>query len=67
MSARNPWEYQSFGHTVQTCDAASRIAKLKHMTASELRDVMAWPDTQKTVRAAARRALDRVVSQKGGE
>jgi hypothetical protein len=58
---RNPWEIKIYGRTCITCDATSRIDRLKSMTAAELRDVLAWPDTQKTVRAAARRALDKIV------
>jgi pantothenate kinase-related protein Tda10 len=59
---RNPWEVRINGRTCITLDAVSRIDRLKTMTAAELRDVLAWPDTQKTVRAAARRRLDHLAA-----
>lgn len=60
--AQSPWQYKlADGRTVETCDVLSRVSKLRGMTASQLRDVMAWPGTQKTVRMAARRALDKII------
>jgi hypothetical protein len=65
---RNPWEKQiSGGRTVMVCDAASRLSHLKHMTVAELRDVMDWPQTQQTVRAAAARQMAKLTAQFGKE
>ena len=57
---KNPWLYKMGDRLVQAVSAEDRIFKLKSLNETELRAVIAWPDTQKTVRARAEAQLKRV-------
>ncbi len=60
---RNPWEtgeaFDYNGRTIRPawCDATSRIENARSMTVERLRECLAWPDTQKTVRQFIARRL----------
>lgn len=53
----NPFCWIMNGHEVQALDAQSRIHRLREFSPAQLRAVIALPDVQKTVRAAAERRL----------
>lgn len=57
---KNPWEYRMGRDLVETADAESRIDQVKKMDPDQLRAVIAWPGTQKTVRLRAESRLRRL-------
>lgn len=72
---RNPWEtgevFRIGGRVIRSawCDATSRIDAARNMDAAKLRQCLAWPDTQKTVRRFIERRLRKLdaarVSERG--
>ncbi|NQU75723.1 MAG: hypothetical protein HQ546_05355 [Planctomycetes bacterium] len=60
---KNPWETGEVYAGIRSawCDATSRIDRVRETTdAAKFRDMIAWPDTQKTVRLAAERRLRKI-------
>jgi len=60
---KNPWEtgetFRWAGRVTRPawCDARSRLDRVREAGPEKLRAMIAWPDTQKTVRQAAERRL----------
>lgn len=62
----NPFLCPEYGPNVQTIDAPGRLRKVKSFGVAELRQVLALPDVQKTVRQAAERRLKKLEKERGG-
>lgn len=56
---KDPWLTGSVfcGIRCRTCGCDDRLRIVKRATPDQLRAIIAWPDTQKTVRLAAERRL----------
>lgn len=54
----SPWRRPgAWGGYTETIDAQTRLELVPRMDEVKLRKIIAWPETQKTVRAAAERRL----------
>lgn len=69
---KNPWETGDRfqlrpGVTIHPahCDVRSRLDAAQHMSESRLRQCLAWPDTQKTVRLHIQRLLRQIEKRRG--
>lgn len=63
---KSPWLAKVYG--VQGCeygDVESRISRVKEANAKKLKEMIKWPDTQKTVRLAAERRLRKISKKEG--
>lgn len=64
---RSPWATDVLGHRCEHQTVDDRISAARCMTAGELRDALAFPSTQKTVRSFIRRRLWRMSQPETGE
>jgi hypothetical protein len=63
----NPFARFSFGHWSQTCDAADRMEAVKGFSVAQLRQALALPDLQKTVRERAEARLRKLEKETASE
>lgn len=63
---KNPWRTGTVcgGVEVAWVDAENRMRRVKNADAKELKEMIKWPDTQKTVRLAAERRLQKLTAQR---
>ena len=61
---KNPFLYEAYGTLVGTMNAEDRIRELGRFNAEQLRQVIALPDVQVTVRKAAERRVRKLEKQK---
>ncbi|MCP4259071.1 MAG: hypothetical protein GY774_16420 [Planctomycetes bacterium] len=57
---KNPWLANEYGKGAAYCDVESRIRLVKEASTKKLKEMINWPDTQKTVRVAAERRLRKI-------
>lgn len=62
---KNPWETGDVfnGIHMATCAAEDRLDRVKTAGPDQLRAMIAWPGTQKTVRQAAERRLRKLTGK----
>ena len=62
---KNPWLVRhAYGTEVQYVDVGSRLGQVREANARKLKEMIEWPDTQKTVRLAAERRLRKITVKK---
>jgi len=61
----NPWRYYSevSRQHVQTCDCVSRLEIVKEADIDKLREIIAWPETQSSVRKRAQGRLNTLLKR----
>lgn len=63
--AKNPWSAgRGYGTECAWVDVESRLMRVKEANAKKLKEMIEWPDTQKTVRLAAERRLRKITAKK---
>jgi len=61
----NPWRYYSevSRQHVETCDCVSRLEIVKEADVDKLRKIIAWPETQSSVRKRAQGRLATLIKR----
>ena len=63
-NSQNPFMYEAYGTLVGTMNAEDRIHELSRFGVEKLRQVIALPGVQRTVKRAAEQRLKKLVKQK---